>query len=104
METCCRDYPLLDGTMVRQYDTGGGHSYQIFRYRSDGGQEDLHDLYAREVLLYEDSSLPCPYYSVDGVEVDEAEFEAQLDRLVESNLLDRSRWTAVETSDLPPAP
>lgn len=24
METSCRDYPLRDGTMVRQYDTGTG--------------------------------------------------------------------------------
>lgn len=104
IEMSCRDYPLLDGTMVHQYDTGEGHSYHIFRYRSDGGQEDIHDLFAREELPYEDSTLPCPYYEVDGVEVDEAEFEAQLDRLVESNLLDRSCWTTVETSVLPPAP
>lgn len=104
MEMSCRDYPLLDGTMVRQYDTGEGCFYRIFRYRSDGGQEDIHALFAREELPYEESTLPCPYYEVDGVEMDVVGFEVQLDGLVESNLLDRSRWTTVETSALPPAP
>lgn len=95
VEMTCRDYPLTDGTMVRQYDYGGTRSYTLFRYRSDGEREELHSLFARDELVYEDSTLPCPYYETDGTEVDKAEFEARLDALVESNLLDRSSWTAL---------
>lgn len=95
VEMTCRDYPLTDGTMVRQYDYGGTRSYTLFRYRSDGEREELHSLFARDELVYEDSTLPCPYYEADGTEVDKAEFEARLDGLVESNLLDRASWTAL---------
>ena len=95
VEMTCRDYPLTDGTMVRQYDYGGTRSYTLFRYRSAGEREELHSLFARDELVYEDSTLPCPYYETDGTEVDKAEFEARLDALVESNLLDRSSWTAL---------
>ena len=95
MEMSCRDYPLLDGSMVSQYDHEAGRSYTLFRYRSDGVREELHSLFAREEPPYEDSALPYPSYVVDDTEVDEAEFETQLDRLVRSNLLDRSRWTAL---------
>ncbi|MGN8895407.1 hypothetical protein [Flavonifractor sp. HCP28S3_F3] len=91
----CRDYPLTDGAMVRQYDYGGTRSYVLFRYRSDGESETLHSLFARDELVYETSTLPCPYYEVDDVEVNEAEFEARLDALVESNLLDRSCWISI---------
>ena len=95
LEMTCRDYPLTDGTMVRQYDYGGTRSYILFRYRSDGEREELHFLFARDELVYEDSTLPCPYYELDGTEVDKAEFEARLDGLVGSNLLDRASWTAL---------
>ena len=95
VEMTCRDYPLTDGTMVRQYDYGGTRSYTLFRYRSDGEREELHFLFARDELVDEDSTLPCPYYEADGTEVDKAEFEARLDGLVESNLLDRASWTAL---------
>lgn len=95
VEMTCRDYPLTDGAMVRQYDYGGTRSYVLFRYRSDGESETLHSLFARDELVYETSTLPCPYYEVDDVEVNEAEFEARLDALVESNLLDRSCWISI---------
>lgn len=95
LEMTCRDYPLTDGTMVRQYDYGGTRSYTLFRYCSDGEREELHFLFARDELVYEDSTLPCPYYEVDGTEVDEAGFETRLDELVGSKLLDRTRWTAL---------
>ena len=32
VELSCRDYPLRDGTMVRQYDHGGS-SFRLFRFR-----------------------------------------------------------------------
>ena len=44
MEMSCRDYPLGDGAMVRQYDTGTGPNrysnlYTVFRYLPDGETE-----------------------------------------------------------------
>ena len=99
VEMTCRDYPLTDGTMVQQYDYGGTRSYTLFRYCSDGEREELHFLFARDELVYEDSTLPCPYYEVDGTEVDEAGFETRLEELVGSKLLDRTRWTALSPQE-----
>ena len=65
VEMTCRDYPLTDGTMVRQYDYGGTRSYTLFRYRSDGEREELHSLFARDELVYEDSPLPHPYHHLE---------------------------------------
>ena len=36
-----RDYPLQDGTMVRQYDWNGTQSYTLFHYQSDGEIKEL---------------------------------------------------------------
>lgn len=94
MEMSCRDYPLSDATMVRQYDMNGS-SYTVFSYNSDGEAETVHSLFAREERITDDSTEPCPYYEVDGEEVDEAEFYEQLDALVLDKLLNRSEWTAI---------
>lgn len=94
-EGSCRDYPLKDGTMVRQYDYSGTRSYTIFRYLADGGMEELLSLFAREELIPEDSASICPYYEVDGNEVDKTVFDEQLNNLVTNQMLDRSAWTAI---------
>ncbi|MCM1102734.1 MAG: hypothetical protein NC409_01410 [Clostridium sp.] len=86
-------YPLSDGTMVSEYYYSGSTSYTIFRYFSDGEQEVLSSLFAREEPLSEESNLPCPYYEIDGAEVDEAAFYAQLEETVTKMLLPRSAWT-----------
>lgn len=92
MEASCWDYPLQDGTMVRQYDFGGGRSYRVFRYQADGTEETLWELFAREELLGEDSAEPCPYYQIDGEEVDQETFAERLEALVTSQILPRSAW------------
>ena len=93
VEADCRDYPLQDGTMVRQYDYNGSRSYKVFRYQSDGEAECFLELFAREELAYPDSADPCPYYEVDGEEVDETMFEEQLKELITDRMLERSAWT-----------
>lgn len=95
VEASCRDYPLRDGTMVHQYDYNGARSYSLFRYQADGEAEWLLSLFAREELIYADSTVPCPYYEVDGNEVDKTEFDEQLRNLITDQMLERSAWTAL---------
>ncbi|MDE6642337.1 MAG: ABC transporter substrate-binding protein [Acetatifactor sp.] len=93
MEGSCRDYPLRDGTMVRQYDYGDNSSYNLFRYQNDGSQTEISNLFVRNELLDSSSTDPCPYYEVAGKEVDESEFEKQLKALVTDRRLESSAWT-----------
>ena len=95
MEMSCRDYPLRDGTMVTQYDHGGGRSYTIFRYGADGTKEEQASLFARDSAIPGQDPLPSPSYQVDGREVDDKEFAQKLGELVTSKLLDRQAWTAL---------
>lgn len=95
VESSCRDYPLNDSTMVRQYDFGGTRSYTIFRYKEGGEKENISQLFTREELIPEDSSEPCPYYEIDGKEVDKVEFDKQLDSLVTDRLVERAAWAAI---------
>lgn len=99
MEGSCRDYPLTDGTMVRQYDFGGACSYTLFRYQSDGSMAEICNLFAREELLSSDSDAPCPYYEIDDREVDKNTFYEQLDALVTSRLLKRQVWEREENAN-----
>ena len=91
----CRDYPLRDGTMVRQYDYAGTRSYQIFWYESDGEVHWYSKLFAREELIPEDSTEPCPYYEIDGMELNVEEFELNLKVLVTDYLLERDAWKEI---------
>lgn len=91
----CRDYPLKDGTMVRQYDFNGTCSYTIFRYDTDGSIEEISSLFAREELIPEDSTEPCPYYEINGVEVDKITFDEKLTETVTDKILERSAWTEI---------
>lgn len=96
METSCRDYPLRDGAMVRQYDTGTGpnrysHLYTVFRYLSGGETEETASL-----TIHEDTSdggAETLTYLVDNEEVDQDTFETRFEELVESRLLSREDWT-----------
>ena len=92
----CRDYPLRDGKMVRQYDFSRTCTYTVFRYDTDGKIEELSRLFAREELIPEDSEKPCPYYEIDGEEADKAVFDEKLNEMVTEQMLDRSAWTAAE--------
>lgn len=94
-EMSCRDYPLADGTMVRQYDYNGTFTYTIFRYRDNGEKEDVSCFFAREELIPEDSSELCPYYEIDGEEVDKAVFYEQLRELVTDRMLGRAGWKKI---------
>ena len=91
----CRDYPLRDGTMVRQYDYAGTRSYHIFWYDSDGEVHWYSKLFAREELIPEDSTEPCPYYEIDGMEISVDEFELNLKVLVTEYLLERDAWKEI---------
>lgn len=92
----CRDYPLKDGKMVRQYDFNGTCTYTIFRYKTDGKIEELSRLFAREELIPEDSENPCPYYEVDGEETDKTVFYEKLNEMIINQMLERSAWTSID--------
>ena len=92
METTCRDYPLQNGTMVRQYDYDGSSNWTVFRYLPDGEMKKLFDLFAHyEVINYDDF----PHYEIDGIEVDQTTFESELDERITNQMLERSIWTAI---------
>ena len=78
--------------MVRQYDHGGS-SFRLFRYFPGGETEDTALLYARAAPDNGGSLRPCPYYEVDGGEVEEAAFQAALEELVTGWLVPREDWT-----------
>jgi len=94
-ELSCRDYPLRDGTMVRQYDFAGTHTYTLFRYQPNGETEQIAQLFARDELIPENSSEPCPYYSINKKETDESEFDKQLNAMITSKLPDSTEWTEI---------
>lgn len=96
-EGSCRDYPLKDGTIVRQYDFNGTHSYTLFRYQTDGQEKKILSLFSREELIFPDSTETCPYYEVDGNEVDKMVFHEQLNKLIINQMLDRLAWISIET-------
>ena len=101
VETSCWDYPLKDGTMVRQYDVGTepnrySHLYTLYRYQADGEMTELSHMFIHE-YTYCDGAAPSTVYGIDGEEVDEAVFSACFEALVTSQLLDRSAWTRVQT-------
>ena len=87
IELSCRDYPLRDGTMVRQYR----ECYYLFRYQLDGSEKELTSLSALPRSPEEDVY----FYQVDGEDVDQAEFERQLKCLVTDQLLEREVWVLV---------
>ena len=92
MEATCRDYPLRDGTMVRQYDFSGSRSYTLFRYQADGSAKTLSTLFACEEVVEGSSTEQVPCYKVNNQEVDSATFQEQLDLQITSQLLERSAW------------
>lgn len=91
-EGSCRDYPVVDGTMVRQYDFGGSTSYTLLRYGSDGTAREVSTLFVRQEAV-PDGSGPVPYYKVEGKAVAESEFRRQLSSLVTEQQLRCSAWT-----------
>lgn len=94
-EMSSQEYPLEDGTMVSQYDSNGTCSYTLFSYLPDGQKKELSHLFLRRERIPEDSTEPCPYYEIDGEEVDQDVFEERLKSLITDRLLDRSGWTWV---------
>ena len=95
-EGSCRDYPLWDGTMVRQYDFDGTTTYTLFRYRADGSTKELMLLIAREGAIDPDSGEElAPSYEVDGMPVDETTFEEWLYDRLTSRLVDPWEWTGI---------
>ncbi len=95
MEGSNRDYPLQNGTMVRQYDSNGASTYTLFLYGTDGEPAYAGSFFSREELIPENSDLPCPYYEINGEETDKSTFEEQLNLLVTTQRLSRSDWTAI---------
>ncbi|MCM1330211.1 MAG: hypothetical protein NC253_12325 [Ruminococcus sp.] len=85
------DFPLNDGSMVRQYVFNGTQSYTVFRYDVDGEITEITNLFARTELIPEDSAEPCPYYEIDGKEVALEEFTSELKETITDKMLDG--WT-----------
>ncbi len=79
----CRDYPLQDGTMVQQYDYASCRYYTLFCYQANGEKEEVSSLFASDERIFENDSNSCPYYEVEGKEVDEAAFNAKLKELID---------------------
>lgn len=96
-EMSSRDYPLNDGTMVRQYDYNGTRTYTIFQYDSNGEREEISCLYAVDELMMEGSNESCPYYKIDGEEVTATVFEEMLEKMVISKMLERTSWTQISS-------
>lgn len=94
-EMSCRDYPLADGTMVRQYDQGESTSFTLFRYTADGGSEETARLFARQGPQPGNADAPYPYYEINGQEVDEAAFRERFAALVTDRLLGSTAWNAL---------
>ena len=92
----CRDYPLRDGIMVRQYDFNGTTTYTLFRYRPNGKTKELVLLVAREGTIDPESGeeLP-PSYEANGEPVEPDEFRGLLDSLVTGQRPDPSDWTGI---------
>ena len=95
VEMSGRDYPLQNGTMVRQYDFNGTRSYTGFRYLTNGEREELFNLFARDELIPENDTSPCPYYEIDGNEAEQTMFDSELEEQIFSQRLDKSAWTAI---------
>lgn len=95
MEMSCRDYLLNDGTMARQYDYNGACSYTLFRYLDNGQTEDIASMFSREELVPEDSLAPCPYYEIDGKEVEKAVFDEMLTSLMTDRILTGAAWKRI---------
>ena len=97
-EMSCRDYPLQDGTMVRQYDTGTGPNrysnlYALLRYQPDGETQTVATLAIHQEIAQDGGSSVA--YQIGDSTVDQARFEAEFERLITGRLLDRSAWTAI---------
>lgn len=95
-EMSCRDYPLIDGTMVRQYDISGNSSYTIFSYSNAGEKMDVHRLFAHPELMSDTDTEACPYYEVDGEEVSKEVFEDALKEKITDKVLRREEWKRIE--------
>jgi len=95
VEMSCRDYPLQNGVMVKQYDYSGTRSYTLFRYHSDGEKQIVSQLFARDELLDPDSEMPCPYYEIDETEIDKDEFDKQLDSLITKQMVNSTAWKEI---------
>lgn len=95
VEATSGHYPLSDGAMVSQYDFIDNRSYTIFRYLPDGEWEVLFRLFMRESPTDEDSLERCPYYEINGTEVDQIIFEKQVEELITNRILPRSVWTTL---------
>ena len=95
VEMSCRDYPLEDGAMVRQYDTGTGpnrysHLYTVFRYLPDGETEECASLAVHQDTQEDGTEVFT--YLVDDAEVDQDTFAAEFEELVGSRLLSLEDW------------
>lgn len=85
------DFPLNDGSMVRQYVFNGTQSYTVFRYDESGEITEITNFFARTELIPEDSAEPCPYYEIDGKEVVLDEFTAGLKETITDKIF--ADWT-----------
>ena len=93
-EMNCRDYPLADGTMVRQYDFSGTVNHTIFRYRSGGEEENLAFFTVIEEWSDTKGFERRVRYMMDGEEVEKETYDVHFNDAVTGKLLDRSVWTA----------
>ncbi|MBR3706825.1 MAG: hypothetical protein IKM19_07625 [Firmicutes bacterium] len=95
-EMSCFDYPLADGTMVRQYFYSGVTSYTIFRYRPNGEIVEISRLFDRGDDPGYHAGKPSPQYEIDGKEVDEREFNQKLEELITSKRINEQSWKNVK--------
>lgn len=65
----------------------------LIQYLPDGNRETLFSFFARYEVIYDDDI--APYYEINGTEVDQATFEAELEERITSQIPERSAWTAI---------
>ncbi len=92
-EMNCRDYPLVDGTMVRQYDFADTVSHTLFRYRSGGEEEIISFFTVSEEWVDVQGSERRSRCTVDGEEVEKEDFDVQFNNLIACKLPERSIWS-----------
>lgn len=96
IEATSYTYPLLNSNMVYEYNYGGMVTTKVFRYLPNGTEEDIIGFFVRQENVYNDPSLKCPYYEIDDIEVDEAEFTEKYKSYVSDHLIPKDMWTAYD--------
>ena len=94
MEETCVDYPLLNSTMVYEYNYDDTLLSKVYRFLPDGNTEEIIRFYSCE-NDYSTTDKKCPYYSINDIEVDKDKYDEEFKAYIEEQRIPDSMWTAV---------